>query len=197
MRAGSDGKPLFGVEDWYENFPVCCWLDNGCHQHSAVLGRCYVLLPSVVGPRCQRCRSHSSLKQHWCNFECIRLVVFYSVIFQSVIFQSCNFHPCDFVRHFSVLQIPVLQIQLSHFKRQWFSYRKCEIEIHWRKTNIPFGVIWWSPPLVSVPTRLPSPSIPYTVHVSNNTAGARRVTRFALEKCRMYKCRSSHFPRFC
>jgi len=49
MRTGSDGKPLFGVEDWHENFPVCCWFDNGCHEHSAVLGRCYVLLPSVVG----------------------------------------------------------------------------------------------------------------------------------------------------
>ena len=22
MRTGSDGKPLFGVEDWHENFPV-------------------------------------------------------------------------------------------------------------------------------------------------------------------------------
>jgi len=36
MRTGSDGKPLFGVEDWHENFPVCCWFDNGCHEHSAV-----------------------------------------------------------------------------------------------------------------------------------------------------------------
>ena len=42
------GKPLFGVEEWHGNIQVCCWFDNGCHEHSAVLGRCYVSLPSVA-----------------------------------------------------------------------------------------------------------------------------------------------------
>jgi len=43
-----DRKPLFGVEDLHDNFQVCCLFDNGCHKHSSVLGRCYVLLPSVA-----------------------------------------------------------------------------------------------------------------------------------------------------
>jgi len=49
--------------------------------------------------RCQCCRSHccsNSPKQYPYNFECIRLLLFYSVIFQSVIFQSCKFQSCKF-----------------------------------------------------------------------------------------------------
>ena len=49
--------------------------------------------------RCQCCRSRccsNSLKQYPYNFECIRLLLFYSVTFQSVIFQSCKFQSCKF-----------------------------------------------------------------------------------------------------
>jgi len=54
--------------------------------------------------RCQCCRSHccsNSLKQYPYNFECIRLLLLYSVIFrfvifQAVIFQSCKFQSCEF-----------------------------------------------------------------------------------------------------
>ena len=43
--------------------------------------------------RYQCCQSHNSLKQYSYrpNFECIRLLLFYSVIFQSCNFQSCKF----------------------------------------------------------------------------------------------------------
>ena len=49
--------------------------------------------------RCQCCRSHccsNSLKQYPYNFECIHLLLFYSVIFQSVIFRSVIFQSCKF-----------------------------------------------------------------------------------------------------
>ena len=63
----------------------------------------------------------------------------------------------------------------------------CDIEIQWRKTNIAFCVSWCSPTPCLGPTHRPSPSIPYTVHVRNNAAGAARVTRFASEERGLWK----------